>query len=281
MKFLAVVSTYFPDLEELERNILTYLPWVDYLIIWENTPKEKSNIKKLITKLNNSKIELRTTGKNEFLAYPFNECIKWAEKQYFTHILTMDQDSSFVDNQFEEYKYLVENHTNLDTMAFTTSKGESISNVNVSEIEVENTITSGAMYKLEVFNLIGYFREDFLIYMIDIEFGMRIKQNNYKIFCFPKVVLQHNAGYAKINKFGFRIDNYSAQSTYYIIRNVMLNWKLYPDKFHWKEKLRFFKYKIGYRTIKLLFEKNIFLKLKAIYIAFFHGLIGKSGQYEI
>jgi rhamnosyltransferase len=281
MKLLGVVSTYYPDLFDLERNILSYLHGVDYLIIWENTPKDKSNIEKLIAKLNSSKIELRTSGKNEFLAYPFNECIKWAEKQNFTHILTMDQDSSFGDNQFEKYTCLVAKHANEDTMAFTTNKGESISNVIFDEIEVENTITSGSIYKLDVFNKIGYFREDFLIYMIDIEFGMRIKYNHYKIFCFPKVILQHHAGYAQINKFGLRIDNYSAQSTYYIIRNVMLNWKLYSKQFSWKEKLKFFKYKIGYRTIKLPFEENSFLKLKAIYIAFFHGLIGKSGRYDI
>ena len=281
MQILGVVSTYYPDLVELEHNILSYLHGVDFLIIWENTPKEKSNIHELINKFNSTKIELRTTGKNEFLAYPFNECIKWAEKQDFTHILTMDQDSSFVDNQFEKYVELIEKHSNQYTMAFTTSKAESASNLNVDEIEVDNTITSGAIYKIDIFKEIGYFREDFLIYMIDIEFGMRIQKYNYKIFCFPKVVLQHNAGYAQVNKFGLRIDNYSAQSTYYIIRNVMLNWKLYPDKFHWKEKLRFFKYKIGYRTFKLPFESNSCIKFKAIYIAFFHGLIGKSGQYNI
>lgn len=281
MKLLAVVSTYFPNLEELERNIKSYLPWVDHLIIWENTPEEKSEIKLLVEKLHDTKVEVRTTGKNEFLAYPFNICIKWAQENNFTHILTMDQDSCFKENQFENFMSLVAKHSDESTVAFTTNKDESVNNESADEIEVENTITSGAIYKLEVFEKIGYFREDFLIYMIDIEFGMRIKLHNYRIICFPKVVLQHSGGYAQVNKFGLRIDHYSAQSSYYIIRNVMLNWRLYADQFSLKDKLIFLKYKIGYRTAKLPFEKKPLLKLKAIYIAFFHGLIGKSGRYDI
>ena len=280
MKIVGIVSTYFPELIDLERNINSYLSEVDHLIIWENTPEDKSNIDHLISKLDNNKIELRKTGRNEFLAYPFNECIKWAEGKGYTHILTMDQDSFFEENKFAAFVSLVEKCNTPNVMVYASAKTEN-KQILVDEIEIENTITSGTIYKLEVFEKIGYFREDFLIYMIDIEFGMRVRANGYKIICFPRIILNHFTGYARVNNLGLKIDHYSAQSTYYIIRNVMLNWKLYPGKFNRKEKLRFFKYKIGYRTIKLPFEKNSFLKLKAIYIAFFHGLIGKSGRYDI
>ena len=85
-KYFAVVSSYFPNLDELEENIKSYLSWVDKLIIWENTPIGESKINVLIEKLNNDKIEVRTTGQNEYLAKPFNFCIQWAKEAGFTHI---------------------------------------------------------------------------------------------------------------------------------------------------------------------------------------------------
>ena len=280
MKLLGVVTSYYPESIEFVRNINTYVSGLDHLIIWDNTPADKSMLSELFSEQKIPNLEIRTTGKNEYLAMPFNQCIIWGKQEGFTHILTMDQDSFFEENKFDAFVSLVEKCNDPNVMVFASAKSEN-QQVVAEEIEVENAITSGTIYKLDIFDKIGYFREDFLIYMIDIEFGMRVRAYGYKIICFPQIILNHYTGYARVNNLGFKIDHYSAQSTYYIIRNVMLNWKLYSKQFSRKEKLKFFKYKIGYRTIKLPFEKNSFLKLRAIYIALFHGLIGKSGRYDI
>jgi len=280
MKLLGVLTAYHPRIEELIRNIDSYVSELDQLIIWDNTPGGSSSLDDVIKSIDNPKIIIRRSGNNDFLAKPFNKIIKEAIDNGYTHILTMDQDSYFETNGFLEFVNKVETNTDCSTMVFCPAKTEN-KLLDGDEMEVDNTITSGTIYKVEVFEKIGYFREDFLIYMIDIEFGMRVKKYGYKILCYPGILLNHFTGYSQKNRFGFRIDNYSAQSTYYIIRNVMLNWKLYPQEFGWKQKLKFFKYKIGYRTAKLPFESQPLLKLKAIYIAFCHGLIGKSGQYDI
>ncbi|VBB45114.1 conserved hypothetical protein [uncultured Paludibacter sp.] len=285
MKVLGIVSVFYPDLSDLERNIKSYLSELDYLILWDNTPASATELTRLTEKLNNPKIEIRTTGKNEYLAYPFNECIKWAKENSFTHILTMDQDSFFEEKDFSRFISDVANNSDDNKiMIYTSCNDEKEKTINTNEIkfqEVELAITSGSIYKMEVFDKIGYFREDYLIYMIDIEFSMRVRKNGYKIVRFPHIILNHQSGYASKNNLGFLINNYSAQSTYYIIRNVILNWKLYPKNYSLKDKLKFLKYKIGYRTLKIVFETNPFLKLKAIYVALFHGLVGKSGEYEI
>ena len=44
MNIIGVVTTYFPDLKKLQANISTYLEQLDFLFIWENTPKEKSRV---------------------------------------------------------------------------------------------------------------------------------------------------------------------------------------------------------------------------------------------
>ena len=280
MRLFAVVSTYYPDLVELEKNILSYLDGVDYLIVWENTPKSESTIQLLISKLNNSKIELRTTGKNEFLAYPFNECIKWSEKQDFTHILTMDQDSGFVDNQFEEYKKLIQNN-NLDDIAIFASTKNNSNKLFEKMVDIDNAITSGSIYNLKIFNKIGYFSEDFLIYMMDIEYGFRVKKNGFRIVCFPEISLNHEGGYARKTSTGLVVSNYSAQSTYYIIRNTLLTWRLYPENYSLNEKISFIRYKVIYRAIKLVLEKDLFRKFRAIFIALVHGVFNKSGRFDL
>jgi rhamnosyltransferase len=124
MKIVAIVTSYYPDAKNLEYNIKSYLPWIDRLIIWENTPAEKSIIKQLIDRFQNDKIEVRTTGKNEFLAFPFDETIRWAQKQGYTHLLTMDQDSYFKEDSFGQFIERIKtfNDDSVGIFAPTTSR---------------------------------------------------------------------------------------------------------------------------------------------------------------
>jgi rhamnosyltransferase len=280
MKILGVVTSYYPKFDELERNILSYLSSLDHLIIWENTLKEDSQISQLVARIGNSKIEIRTTGQNEYLAFPINTCIKWAEENGYSHILTMDQDSFFPEGDFTRFIEIIKNNMDNNIAIFTPVMNFD-RKLSGTIVEVENAITSGSIYPIDIFNKVGAFREDFLIYMIDIEFGIRVRKKGFKITCLPEVVLIHHIGYAKKSRMGLLINYYSAQSTYYIIRNIMLTWKLYPDQFSIRDRFNFFKYKIVFRTIKIVFEPDKLLKLKAIYLGFFHGLVNKSGRCKI
>jgi rhamnosyltransferase len=280
MKILGIVTSYFPNFDELEHNIKTYLSGIDHLIIWENTPKDKSQIYIFVERLNDPKVEVRTTGKNEFLAYPFNSCIKWASENEFTHILTMDQDSCFIESQFIEFLQLI-NFNQKDDIAIYTPTKSADKTLKGDIVEVENAITSGSVYPIGVFKKVGYFYEDFLIYMMDIEFGIRVKENGLRIICLPNIILDHKTGYVKESNLGFKINNYSAQSTYYIIRNTILTWKLYPHRFKLAEKTKFFRYKVIYRTLKIVFEDDKLLKIKAIWLGMFHGVIKRSGRYDL
>jgi rhamnosyltransferase len=280
MKILGVISTFYPKIDELESNINSFLSGIDHLIIWENTPAKDSTINALVNQLGVGKIEVRTTGKNEYLANPFNLCFDWARNEGYTHVLTMDQDSRFQDNQFDHFRQLVESNFYDDIAIYAPAINKSLK-PDSSFIEVDNSITSGSIYSLSAFQKVGYFREDFLIYMVDTEFGIRVRNNGFRILCFPDIILKHESGYAQKSKQGFVLNMYSAQSTYYIIRNIILTWKLYPDKFTLKEKVFLFKYKVIYRTVKIVFELNKTKKLKGIYMGLIHGLLGRSGRYDL
>ena len=41
IKILAILISYYPDLEQTRGNILQFIDYIDTLIIWENTPEKE------------------------------------------------------------------------------------------------------------------------------------------------------------------------------------------------------------------------------------------------
>jgi rhamnosyltransferase len=278
-KIIGIVTSYYPNLDDLEKNIRSYLAWIDRLIIWENTPNEKSIIGQLIDRLQNDKVEVRTTGKNEYLANPFNQCIRWAQKEGYTHLLTMDQDSCFAPNHFEQYIELIKSHQNSNIAAF----GPRIHfNENSSDgiEEVSHVIISGAVFPIDSLFVVGLFNEDLAIDVIDMEYCFRAREKGYKVMHINSVYLEHNLGYRHKHWTGITLSPYSAQRTYYYIRNTLWLWKHFPDTAQKQERRNFIRYKIIYRTLKIGFEPDAFQKLLAIYTAIWHVYTGRLGQYD-
>lgn len=278
-KLCAIVSSYFPNLEELEENIKSYLPAVDKLIIWENTPESESCIAELTQKLNSSKIEIRTTGKNEFLAKPFNLSIKWAKENDYSHILLMDQDSRFAENHFNNYLRLIQKCEDDKIVIFSPRRDDRHGQA-TGMVEIPHAITSGSIFSTKIFDETGMFREDFLIDAVDTEFCYRVRKNGYKVVCFIDIFLFHKIGYS-IKKMGLAVQNYSAQRTYYIIRNHTITFRSFPKQTPKDEKFLFYKYKIFYRSAKIFLEKSPLKKIKAIIWGLFHGYSGRTGKYDI
>ena len=103
-KIIGIVTLYYPDIQSVAENILSYVNKLDRLILWENTPKAESKITELLSLLPSEKIEFRTTGKNEGLGKPFNEAIQFAQQNGAVYLLTMDQDSRFGTGDFQKYR---------------------------------------------------------------------------------------------------------------------------------------------------------------------------------
>ncbi|MDR3651979.1 MAG: hypothetical protein P4L34_03300 [Paludibacter sp.] len=279
MKILGVITSFFPDIDELERNINSFISDIEYLIIWENTPKEKSYIYKLIEKLNSNKIEVRTTGKNEYLAVPFNLCAKYAKEHNFTHLLTMDQDSTFSTSHFERYLQLIENLLDKKVAAFGPNSTSREQN-KVNNGEVDYIFISGAIYPIHVFLELQGFNENLVIDAIDTDYCLRAKDVGYQVIVIREVNLEHQMGYHYKHWTGLKIVPYSAQRTYYYIRNTLWLWNRFPAYFEQSYKHSFVKYRIIYRTLKLIFEKDSFRKFTAIYTALWHFKMKRLGRYD-
>lgn len=279
IKILGIISSFYPEIDELERNINSFLPEIDHLIIWENTPTEKSNIDKLIGKLDSNKVELRTSGQNEYLAFPFNLCVKWGKEQGFTHILTMDQDSCFSTGHFKRYRKIIEDFPLIKVAAFGPN---SISREQKNSVdgEVDHIFISGAIYPVDVFMELRGFNEDLAIDAIDTDYCLRAKDLGYKVFIIRDVNLEHNMGYRVTHWTGLTIVPYSAQRTYYFIRNSLWLWNQFPSYFEKSYRQSFVKYRIFYRMVKLIFEKDSLRKFSAICTALWHVKQNRLGRFD-
>ena len=285
-KILGIVSSYYPDIKEFERNIMSYLPCIDKLIIWENTPKENSQLHLLSIK--SDKIEIRTTGKNEYLAYPFNQAIEEAKKMGCTHLITLDQDSQFYEGHFENYIEQIKANNDESIGIFGPNVVMKIPHLiyayevlpkKIKYLPEGGVVTSGSVYRMELFAQ-GGFPEDFAIYFLDPYICLKARKLGYNIVVFTNVFMYHR-GYAMKSKSGLMINNYPPLNTYYYIRNGILIWKIYPEFYTCKSRYNFFKYNVAFRIAKIIFEKDRRGKLKAMFLGLYHAAIGKTGAYDL
>jgi len=93
MKLAGTVIFYKPDISNID-NIATYIDEIDLLFVIDNTEKADNKFASKLKKFGN-KIEYHSFGENLGIAKALNTAAKLAIEKGFSHLLTMDQDSSF------------------------------------------------------------------------------------------------------------------------------------------------------------------------------------------
>jgi len=276
MKLLGIVILYYPQ-DDVVTNINSYIGVLKELFVWDNTPCGCG-----IDFPKNEKIKRMGVNENVGIGNALNEAVKYAKANHFTHILTMDQDSYFINEDFKKY---IETITQTNKKAIFVPNylinGQALFNNQNSLIETEGSMTSGSVYPVDIFNEIGLFREDFFIDSIDDEFSFRSKKNGILTLAIPFVFLFHQAGYQKKKyKFLWKTffpNEYSPIRSYYIIRNGLISRKLYNKPT--QEFLFYFFYK---RIIFIIcYESNKWQKIKGLIIGYMHGKMGKTGKQTI
>ncbi|MDL2265624.1 hypothetical protein LJC57_04430 [Parabacteroides sp. OttesenSCG-928-G07] len=278
MRILGIIIVYFPD-SNLKFNINSYLPYIDKLIFWENSPEEKAEYIP-----QSSKLEKMGLNRNVGIGKALNEAVNYAIENGYTHLLTMDQDSYFESNKFKTYLEIIEK-TNQEIIYSPNYKiygKEMYDPTEASLIEVEANMTSGSIYPISIFNKIGLFRDDFFIDSIDLEFCMRARKNNIPTKIVPLVNLVHKVGYQK-KKYRFLWktffpNEYSPIRSYYIVRNGIITMRLYPWA-NWKGFLFYWFYKRLFFV--LCYEKEKYMKCKGLIIGYLHGKRGVTGEQKI
>ena len=284
MRITEVVVLYNPG-NDLAQNIGTYIHHVDELVLWDNTPQGSREKLALSGVADSHKISYLGSGSNEGIGSALNAAISVASANGSTHLLTMDQDSSFSGDDFESYLKAIldfgaDNEVIFSTNYFIKSQQSTLYPVEDSVDRVSSCMTSGSIYPLTVFEKLGRFREDLFVWGIDCEFSWRASRRGIPTVCFKNVLLQHDLGYQKkkhklLGKEVFP-NEYSPDRSYYNVRNGMVLHALYPENINIKAHLRYHFYK---RIVFiLLYENQKFAKWKALWDGYKDGLAGMLGK---
>ena len=214
----AVVVSYNIKKDELLNNINSYINCVDIVIVVDNSDKNTE----LYKIQENSKIKYINLEENKGIAKGLNEGINYAIKNKYKFVLTMDQDSKFSNNLIKEYAKNEANNIIIYSPNYLIErKRKKIYRKDTTELTW--TMTSGNLLNLNLYKLVGSFREDFFIDGVDYEYCLRAKRYGYKILQCNEAILIHNPGITKKkNIFGleYKYGYMSPERMYYQVRNL-------------------------------------------------------------
>lgn len=273
MKLAAVVTLYHPDKTHFE-NIKNYLSDVDKLYVIDNTPN-KSHEKDLPK---SKKIEYFTFN-NIGVSKALNLGASNALNAGFSWLLTMDQDTILSSSILKEMIKIIEKE-DMKKVGIVTPWHHTKLKVEKPKERVDypqDVMTSGNLVNLAIWKKIGGFNEDFFIDGIDIEYGLRLKKNGFKIMRLNYLEIEHDLGdifYVKDKL----CTNHSGLRRYYMNRNYHYIYDMYQDT-----DKKFCSFLIrNYKTMAkvILFEKKKFSKVYGFILGYIHYKKGIKGKLE-
>ena len=264
-KILAVIVVYNPELSLLLKNINALINNVDGLLIWNNSPNNFDAAS--LTKLYN-KIVIKSCGKNIGISKALNFAWHFARKHNYDYLLTMDQDSIWINLKgFLKKIQSFNDKKNIFGPEYSISKHTYIN-------ESACRITSGMLVPIVILNEIGGYYNDFMIDGIDIELCYRAREHGYKVYNISGSTLDHHAGLNIRCKFiwiHFYSDGYNPIRINGIIRNHLIIFKRY--KIEWKIKCAILRRYYFIMPIKILLgEKNKIKKISAYFKGLYEGI---------
>jgi rhamnosyltransferase len=150
--------------------------------------------------------------------------VEEATRNSYDYLLTMDQDSSFKEGDFEKYKMQIQASAYSNVAQFGVNCQPNFTIAKDQPEEALTLITSGSIVNLSLSNKVGTFNEDLFIDFVDAEFSYRVIQSGYINLMFSNIILNHALGklvegrsLATFKK-TLRI-THSPVRVYYIIRN--------------------------------------------------------------
>lgn len=216
MHLSAVVVWYNPTNKEKE-NINSYIKYVDKLYIVDNSEKEN-------TYENNKKIHYVFNGENLGIAKALNIGADLALKEKYDWLLTMDQDTSFKNDDVKKIFEYIKNN-DMKNIGIVSPWHDTKLHIQKPKEEIDypiDVMTSGNFLNLKILKKIGGFKDEYFIDGVDIEYCLRLKKYNYKVMRLNKFSIKHNLGNISYKHF-FKKEllclNHNYLRVYYRVRN--------------------------------------------------------------
>lgn len=298
---LAVIVTYWPDLEQLQRLLTALMPQVSHCVIIDNTANSllADWLKEQSTLVNN--ITLITPQVNLGLGAAHNLGIDYAKQHGYEFIIQFDQDSipksDLVEQLFRAYQYLTTTGHKVAAVGPTWNSADQRKQARfirqqgwrkmilqcpiddpTAIIQTDHVITSGCLFPLTIIDEVGKLNEDFFIDAVDIEWGLRAKAKGFNSYAVCSAQLVHELGEEVVNFLGRSFQYHSPSRHYYITRNAILLLTKPYISLCWKLSLLFSNL-IRIVLYPIIFKPR-FGHLKMMLTGLWHGLMGKTGPYK-
>ena len=217
-RLAACVIVYYPDKEVLE-NIRTYIDSVNKIYLLDNTPTQDIS-PQIVASFNDvQKVEYISFGTNVGMGQALNYAARKAIEDGYSWLLTMDQDSAFLDDTY--FNLLAKYVNKVREAALFSPMHLDLGTADGNLKELDITMTSGNVLNLAIWSQIGGFNDSLFIDEVDHEYCLRAKLANYKIMQ-VNIRLFHKLGkYYRVRLFGKNrfMFVHSPVRLYYIVRN--------------------------------------------------------------
>lgn len=231
----AVVVLFNPDLDEVERNVRSYLHQVHRLYVVNNSESEL----KRKTWLNNgtvNKIKYIQNFKNLGIASALNIACRAAIEEGYDWMLTMDQDSFFdkqeIDLYIQQIEEFVSGNENIGILCPSEVKQSEL----LKFTEAAHRVTSGSCISLLAYKKVNGFDDRLFIDEVDEDYACKVEIAGFRLIGFDNVKMNHQLGVTK--KAGFlgvfaKRDRtvHSPFRIYYMVRNYLYIRSKYKSDF--------------------------------------------------
>lgn len=195
MKFAAVVILYNPT--ELEiNNINSYNKFVDEIFIFDNS--ENSNNEEILNILELKNFSYIKNDSNEGLCKPLNKAINFCIEKEYDFLLTMDQDSYFLEGNISKYIEDIKKFQDLDLVGqfgLWYKKHELQNNGSLIFEARPYLITSSSVININTIKKHNiYFDENLFIDSVDFSFSFDITLKGLKNILFSDNYFVHKLG---------------------------------------------------------------------------------------
>lgn len=205
---------------DLRANLSTYAADLDMLVVLDNSAVRDAGIEAAMG--NHAHAEYVFNGANLGIAAALNLAVRWACARGADFLLTMDQDSSFDDTPFRDYRDRVLALPFLDKLAVAAPYFLPDEPPPVDVMDSMTVITSGSIVSLANQARIGPFDERLFIDEVDHDYCLRAHDLGLRVVTLPAVRLEHRLGHARklpIVGDAVRWSGHSPIRHYYMVRN--------------------------------------------------------------
>lgn len=215
------------------RVVDSLTPQVDHVVIVDNASDAGSREVLLeLSGLHPGVMTLILNEENRWLARALNQGIEWADANNYDFVLlSSDTDlpcpgavHAMLEVFFDPARGKVGSVN--PRVLLEVQSADVPEHCNALEAsgtcEIDLLVTGGCLVSMEAIRTVGPQREEFLIDMIDYDFGFRLQKSGYRTLEMSSVSMRYELGRTVSRRFLWRtcsVHNYSAIRRYYFARN--------------------------------------------------------------